>query len=159
MKIAFLAASAVVLALGGCVTVTPSAPPAGAAAPAMASAPATSMGSALNAARAANGLPALVPDAALMAAARQQASFMARTGTLTHGGPGGSTVGQRVRAAGCGWSWVGENVHMGAATDAAAMQAWMQSPGHRANALNRSATAYGSARVGAYRALVLAAGC
>ncbi len=119
----------------------------------------TAIGTALNAARSQNGLSVVQPNAALMAAAQEQARYMAATSNLTHTGSGGSSVGQRVRRAGCSYSWVGENVAVGQPTAQATMDAWMNSAGHRRNALNRSATTYGSATVGGYSALVLAGGC
>ena len=154
MKLSLPAALALALTLGGCVTAPP--PSASMTAP---SGSATTLGRALNAARAANGLPALAPDPALAAAAREQARFMARTRRVTHTGAGGSTVGTRVRRAGCSWDWVGENLAFGLGSPQATMSVWMQSADHRANTLNRTATAYGSAQVGPYRALVLASGC
>ena len=117
------------------------------------------MGAALNRARAQNGRPAARPNAALMAAALEQARHMASTNAVQHSGSGGSNVGQRVRRAGCAWTWVGENVAGGQPTDQAAMDGWMASAGHRRNVLNPAATSYGSASVGTYRSLVLASGC
>lgn len=159
MPYRIILASAALAALTACQTTTATAPEAAAPTMVAVSSSGVAMGSALNAARTQNGRSALSPSAALMAAAEVQARHMAATGTLTHTGPGGSNVGQRVRQAGCSHGWVAENVYMGGGGDQAAMDFWMTSSGHRSNALNPRATAYGSASVGGYRALVLAAGC
>lgn len=147
--------------LGACQTVPTATEPV--AATPTASAPSAvsggSMGAALNAARTSNGRPAIQASPQLMAAARVQANFMASTGQLTHTGPGGSNVSQRVRAQGCGSGWVGENVAVGQSSDASTMDWWMNSAGHRRNALNSNARLYGHAQAGSYRVLVLAGGC
>lgn len=50
--------------------------------------------------RASRGLPALSAHPILMQTAQAQADFMAATGTITHTGPGGSSLTQRLLAAG-----------------------------------------------------------
>ncbi len=55
---------------------------------------------AVNALRAAYGLPAYSVNSILMFTAQNQADFMAATGNVTHSGPGGSTLTQRLLAAG-----------------------------------------------------------
>ncbi len=55
---------------------------------------------AVNALRAANGLPAYRVNAILMGTAQAQANYMASIGSWSHTGPGGSTVTQRILAAG-----------------------------------------------------------
>lgn len=150
------------VALTACQTTTATSTASTATAPSAAlvsTAGATQLGAALNAARASNGLGAVVPSAQLMAAAQVQANYMARTGQLTHSGPGGNSVGDRVSAQGCARGWVGENVAMGQSSDAQTMNLWMDSSGHRRNALNRSAQYYGTAQNGSYRVLVLSSTC
>ncbi len=56
--------------------------------------------SAVNALRSAHRLPAYTVSSILMGTAQGQADFMASTGTIQHTGPGGSTVTQRLLAAG-----------------------------------------------------------
>ncbi len=56
--------------------------------------------SAVNALRSAHGLPAYTVNSILMGTAQGQADFMAQTGSIQHTGPGGSTVTQRLLAAG-----------------------------------------------------------
>lgn len=69
--------------------------------------------------RARYGLPPLQVDPQLMETAREQASWMTRSGRLTH----------TMRA-------VAENIAMGQPHSSDAVQAWMNSSGHRANILN-----------------------
>ncbi len=55
---------------------------------------------AVNSLRAAHGLPAYTVNSILMSTAQGQADYMASTGTITHTGPGGASVTQRLLAAG-----------------------------------------------------------
>jgi hypothetical protein len=48
----------------------------------------------------------------------------------------GSTIGQRVTAAGYQWSFTGKNIAAGYTTPQAVVNGWINSPGHRANMLN-----------------------
>jgi uncharacterized protein YkwD len=63
----------------------------------------------------------------------------------------GTTPDQRITAAGCNWAngggAEGENVAAGSASAADVMRAWMNSPGHRANLLNRAFTVVGFGHV------------
>jgi uncharacterized protein YkwD len=81
---------------------------------------------------------------------------------MTHTGTGRTTAGDRINAAGYGWTTWAENVAAGQTTPAEVMSAWMNSPGHRANILNGNMVNIGvAAAVGAngvtYWAMVLAA--
>src|SRR5262249_44598861 len=62
--------------------------------------------------RAANGLNQLTLDPRLLAAARYQADYMARTGNYSHVDLDGRTLVDRVQATGYSFSWVGENIHL-----------------------------------------------
>ncbi|MFJ6793172.1 CAP domain-containing protein [Streptomyces sp. NPDC091268] len=90
----------------------------------------------VNKERAAAGCGALSSNSELSSAARAYSDTMARSGVMSHTGPDGSTMTSRVEAAGYGWSRLGENIARGQADAAAVMNAWMNSPGHRANILN-----------------------
>ncbi|MEU9145469.1 CAP domain-containing protein [Streptomyces sp. NPDC048349] len=90
----------------------------------------------VNKERAAAGCGPLAANAQLTAAARAYSDTMARSGVMSHTGPDGSTMTTRVEAAGYGWSRLGENIARGQADADAVMNAWMNSPGHRANILN-----------------------
>lgn len=56
--------------------------------------------SAVNSLRAAHGLPPYKVNSILMGTAQGQADYMASTGSITHTGPGGASVTQRLLAAG-----------------------------------------------------------
>ena len=77
--------------------------------------------SATNQERARYGLPALTVDKELMETAREHAAWMSRTQRLVH----------TMLA-------VAENIAMGQPHSSDAVQAWMNSSGHRANILNAS---------------------
>ena len=99
---------------------------------------------AVNALRASHGVAPLVPHPILMQTAQAQADFMAATGTITHTGPGGSSLTQRLLAAGyplAGDLSLGgiraENIIGGPGLTAAqAVQAWMGDAPHQNTMLN-----------------------
>lgn len=85
-------------------------------------------------ARAARGIRSLDTRAGLSDVARTWAEQMARTGVLRHN--------PRLTTEVENWRWVGENVGFG--PDVRTMQeAFMRSPGHRANVLDRDYTQVG----------------
>ena len=94
----------------------------------------------VNAFRAANGLPALTAETALIRAAAQHSQDMATRNYMAHTSPDGSTPDSRMRAAGATFNSWGENVGYQSAPDTTAaarmVEAWKNSPGHRANMLN-----------------------
>ena len=81
-------------------------------------------------------------DARLTAAARVQSTYMARTGSFSHVGAGGSTFVARVKAAHYPQP-AGENIAYGFRTGVDVVKAWMNSPEHRANILNCKAKTLG----------------
>lgn len=90
------------------------------------------------------GLPALGTDGKLRRAAAGHSADMVRARYFEHTTPQGVTMVDRIMRTGYvrpnrGWE-VGENLEWGTrdlATPRGAVQAWMQSPGHRANILRR----------------------
>ena len=80
----------------------------------------------MNSARASAGLAPLASDSALTAYARSHTATMIASGTIFHSSGLGSIT--------TGWSRMGENVGMGP-TPSIIHQAFMASPGHRANIL------------------------
>lgn len=96
----------------------------------------------VNQERARVGCAALTVNAQLMTAARLHSEDMAMNNRFSHTGSDGSTVQQRIDAAGYAWSRYGENIAAGLSTPDAVMfdsaYGWMSSPGHRANILNCS---------------------
>jgi uncharacterized protein YkwD len=89
-----------------------------------------------------NGCAALKVDNRLVRAARDHSAWMARTRTFSHVGSGGSTFVTRVEATGY-TAPLGENIANGYRTAIDVMNAWMKSPGHRANILNCRAKSIG----------------
>lgn len=90
----------------------------------------------INATRAANGCGPVAANPQLTAAAARQANDMLANGVRDHTGSDGSSVGQRVTDAGYApYANLGEIIFwstgLGGATDAA-VNWWMNSPGHRA---------------------------
>ncbi len=98
-----------------------------------------------NAERARHGLPTLRENWRLRSAASRHAARMVGSHFFDHTTPGGLTMAERIRSTGYAsgahaWS-IGENIAWGSgrlATAAQIHRAWMSSPGHRANILQRS---------------------
>jgi hypothetical protein len=80
----------------------------------------------MNSARASAGLAPLTADSSLTSYARSHTATMIASGTIFHSGGLGSITS--------GWTRMGENVGMGP-TPSIIHQAFMASPGHRANIL------------------------
>ncbi|MFJ3977783.1 CAP domain-containing protein [Streptomyces sp. NPDC090021] len=96
-----------------------------------------------NVARAAAGCSALKPDASLTKAAQSHSDGMAASRTMSHTGADGSQPADRIAATGYRWSRTGENIATGQRDAASVIDAWMNSPGHRANILNCAFTEIG----------------
>ena len=88
-----------------------------------------------NVERAKAGCPALQMDSRLQQAAQGHSQDMADKDYFAHNDPDGTTPWDRAEAAGYP-NPSGENIAMGYPTPAKVMEAWMNSPGHRANILN-----------------------
>ena len=90
----------------------------------------------INAMRAANGCGPVAANPQLTASAARHANDMLRTGVQAHTGSDGSSVAQRVTEAGyTSYSDLGEIVFWAngpGGSPAAAVNWWMNSPGHRA---------------------------
>ncbi len=95
-----------------------------------------------NSQRTAHGCPAAAVNAQLVTAATGHSTWMARTGTFSHTGSNGSTFATRARTAGFARP-SGENIAWGYRSAAEVVNAWMKSPGHRANILNCRSKAVG----------------
>lgn len=87
--------------------------------------------------RTARGLSPVAVSAPVAQAARWHADDMAARNYFAHdaplGAPHGTSVGDRVTAAGYTWSTVGENIARGQRTPRAVMAGWLGSAGHCAN--------------------------
>lgn len=90
----------------------------------------------INAERARAGCGPLAADPRLTAAAQGHSEDMAANDFFDHRGSAGTTVSDRVTAAGYTWRRVGENIAAGYQGAAAVVAGWMESPDHRANILN-----------------------
>ncbi|RAV13535.1 CAP domain-containing protein [Mycolicibacterium sp. GF69] len=90
----------------------------------------------INATRATNGCGPVASNPQLSAAAARQANDMLANNVRSHTGSDGSSVGQRINAAGyTTYSKAGEIIFWSTgvgAVPAAAVDWWMNSPGHRA---------------------------
>src|SRR5581483_10644183 len=97
--------------------------------------------------RKANGnLAALHENAKLDAAALAKVKDMFAKQYFEHTSPSGVGVGDLAKAEGYQYLMVGENLALGNfASNQALLDAWMNSPGHRANILNASFTEMGAA--------------
>lgn len=83
-----------------------------------------------------HGLAALKLNSKLSTAAQTHSQNMALQDFFSHTGADGSTISNRIAAAGYRWSAVAENIAAGYTTPTAVVQGWINSPGHRANLLN-----------------------
>lgn len=90
----------------------------------------------VNQERSSRGLSPLHVNASLGQVAAAHAADMRRSQSFSHAGSDGSSIDVRVNRAGYGWARVGENLALGQDSAEAAVRAWMDSPGHRANILN-----------------------
>ncbi|MGE5549384.1 MAG: CAP domain-containing protein [Bacteroidota bacterium] len=96
----------------------------------------------VNAERAKAGLAPLQIDYRLVQTARAKSRDMIQNGYFGHQSPTLGSPFDQMRAAGITYRTAGENI-AGNSSAAGAMQAWMNSPGHRANILNGSFTKIG----------------
>ncbi len=95
----------------------------------------------VNRLRTSRRLPPLVWNNAVAAEARRHALNMAQRNFFAHRDPNRGDVGQRFTASGIDWQRCSENIYeeMGIRNPVgAAVRAWMESPGHRRNMLDRS---------------------
>jgi len=97
-----------------------------------------------NAERAKHRLPPFIWHDILSNSARAHSDDMLRNNMTGHSGSDGSSARQRIERHGLknanSWS---ENVAYGSPTPEAVVQAWMNSPGHKANILSNSSTHLG----------------
>jgi uncharacterized protein YkwD len=90
----------------------------------------------VNQERAKAGCQPLTADSRLATAARLHSEDMAARNFFDHTNPDGVTFDQRITKAGYRSSGAAENIAKRQTTPASVMEAWMNSPGHRANILN-----------------------
>ena len=80
--------------------------------------------------------PAVAWNDLLTNAAAGHSQDMVDHNLFSHTGSNGSTLGQRVTAAGYTWQAVGENIAAGQTTINGVVDGWIASPGHCANIMN-----------------------
>ncbi|MFI1186240.1 sigma-70 family RNA polymerase sigma factor [Streptomyces californicus] len=90
----------------------------------------------VNSERAKEGCGPVSVNAQLNTAAQRHSADMAANDYFSHTSQDGREPDDRITAAGYQWITYGENIAKGQRTPAEVMQAWMDSPGHRANILN-----------------------
>jgi len=90
----------------------------------------------VNAERAAVGLHPFNYNSNLAAAARDHSEDMGWQDYFSHTGLDGSSPADRVTAAGYSYNRLGENIAAGQPTPEIVVDAWMASPGHKANILD-----------------------
>ncbi len=90
----------------------------------------------VNAVRAKAGCGPLKLNNALMAAAGTHARNMAEKDFFGHSGKDGRGFASRIRKEGYRYGLAAENIAAGQKTPDKAVQAWLNSPGHRRNILN-----------------------
>lgn len=96
-----------------------------------------------NAERTKAGLAPLQTDDKLMAAAREKSQDMQTKNYFSHTSPTFGSPFDRLKALGISYKSAGENIAQGQRSPQEVVQAWMDSPGHRANILNGSFTHIG----------------
>lgn len=95
----------------------------------------------VNAERAAQGLSALTIDARVTAAAQVRAGELHQS--FSHTRPDGRSCFTALAEAGASYRGAGENIAYGQSSPQQVVQAWMDSPGHRANILSNKYTKIG----------------
>lgn len=83
------------------------------------------------------GLHALKPQKFLITAAGKHTRWMADAGIMSHIDADGLKPADRIRREGYSWRNAGENIAMGYTTPKSVVDAWMRSPGHKANILGQ----------------------
>jgi uncharacterized protein YkwD len=97
----------------------------------------------INQERQSRSLAPLTQQNQLRSAARLHSEDMACNDFVSHTGSGGTSPAARVLAQGYTFSAIAENIYAGGGPAQSVVNAWMGSPGHRANMLNASYTEIG----------------
>lgn len=96
-----------------------------------------------NAARAQQGLPALKLDTRVTSTAQTKALDMATNRYFSHTSPTLGSPFDQMKKEGISYRRAAENIAMGQRSAKEVVDAWMASPGHRANILDRNLTHIG----------------
>ncbi|KAF4315903.1 hypothetical protein BBO99_00009053 [Phytophthora kernoviae] len=92
-----------------------------------------------------NGLSALTIDYRLMASAQLHSQDQANQCQMSHAGSNGSKMVDRIKAQNYNYNVAAENVAAGQTSVESVMTSWWNSPGHRANILNKDVVNVGFA--------------
>lgn len=98
---------------------------------------------AVNKERSAQGLQSLCMSTKLQSSAQKHSDDMATNNFMSHTGSDGSSMSQRITAAGFKWTAIAENVAAGQKDVAAVMKSWMNSAGHKNNILSSNYKMFG----------------
>ncbi|KAK1947035.1 Uncharacterized protein P3T76_001045 [Phytophthora citrophthora] len=98
---------------------------------------------AVNKERNARGLSSLCRSSKLQSSAQKHSNDMATNNFMSHTGSDGSSMSQRITAAGYDWTTIAENVAAGQKDVAAVMKSWMNSAGHKKNILSPNYKMFG----------------
>jgi hypothetical protein len=109
----------------------------------------------LNDVRSSNGVTLVMENSVLNATAAAHAQDMVANDYLSHTNLAGMTPGDRATAAGYDWDFMAENIAQGYFSEAAVVQAWMNSPGHRDNMVDPRPSEFGLGRDGSTWVLML----
>ncbi len=90
-----------------------------------------------------NGLKPLAPAAGLSGSASERAADMSAAQYFSHEGPQGRNLAHFLRQAGYGYYYAGENLAMGFADAQEVVAAWIKSPTHYANLIDKNFTEEG----------------
>lgn len=101
----------------------------------------------LNSERGGAGAIAVTEDPRLTLAAQAHAQDMIDNNYLSHTDLDGGRAGDRALAVGYDWNFIAENIAAGFSSNAAVIDAWMDSPGHAANMVDVRAEDFGLGRV------------
>lgn len=93
--------------------------------------------------RANNGLAPLKENWELSRVARFKSNDMITKNYFSHTSPTYGSPFKMMTSFGLKYSYAGENIAMGQRTPKEVVQAWMNSPGHRSNILNKNFTEIG----------------
>ena len=86
----------------------------------------------------------------LAKAAYNHSADMATRQYFSHTSPDGHSAGDRIKATGYNYATYGENIAVGYPDESSVIKAWMQSPGHCTNIMNKNFTEVGVGREANY---------
>jgi uncharacterized protein YkwD len=111
----------------------------------------------INQVRAENGLSHLTYNSELNSAARAKSQDMLEKNYFSHTSPDGKSDFEFIKSAGYTYSFAGSNIAKGSFTEKSVFDAWMASPGHRANILDSRAREFGYGVAGTYFTMMVGA--